>query len=49
METQSLASSSAYKIIYLIPVPFMIVSLVIFIGFARKETIIYYTQNGEKK
>jgi hypothetical protein len=48
MESNSLSPSLSYKIIYLIPVPFLFISLCIFACCARKETISYYTQNGDK-
>ena len=52
--TSSSSSSSSdtsiwypWRVYYLIPVPFMIISLVIFVKFAFKETIEYYVKAGE--
>ena len=38
-----------WRIYYLLPVPFMVLAIIIFIIFANKETIEYYVKQGSDK
>jgi len=38
-----------WRIQFLLPIPFMVLSLLIFIVFARKETIEYYVKKNRKE
>lgn len=38
-----------WRILYLLPIPFMLVSMMIFVIYARAETIEFYVRNNEKE
>jgi len=37
-----------WRIMYLLPIPFMLLSMIIFVIYAREETIEFYVRNNEK-
>jgi len=38
-----------WRIMYLLPIPFMLLSMIIFVIYAREETIEFYVRNNEKE